>query len=252
MSFKKSTAWNPKSAIAKPLRVLIIEDSEDDALLLLRELGRRGYKPVSERVETADAMKAALQKQKWDLIISDYVLPQFSGPAALEVLKESGLDLPFIIVSGKIGEDSAVASMKAGAHDYMIKGSVKRLVPAIERELREAKVRHERRRAEEELENYRCNLEDMVEKRTAELQAANERILKTLAEVKTLSGLLPICASCKNIRDDKGYWRKLESYLSEHSDAEFTHGICQDCAESLYPDIYKKGTHPDADPLEKE
>jgi len=135
----------------KQLRVLIIEDSEDDALLLLRELRNGGYEPVVERVETPEAMKAALEKKEWDLIISDYVLPKFSGLAALAIIKESGLDLPFIIVSGNIGEDIAVEAMKAGAHDYIIKGNLKRLVPAVERELREAEVRRERKLAEEKI-----------------------------------------------------------------------------------------------------
>src|SRR5574341_1267252 len=88
----------------KPLHILIIEDAEDDALLLLRELRRGGYEPVSERVETAEAMRAALEHGKWDIVISDYILPKFSGPAALAVLRESDLDLPFIIVSGNIGD----------------------------------------------------------------------------------------------------------------------------------------------------
>ena len=105
------------SAFAKPLRVLIVEDSQDDTCLLLRELRKVGYVSVYERVETPEAMMAALAKQQWDIIISDYVLPKFSGLAALAVLRETGQDLPFIIVSGNIGEDIAVGAMKAGAHD---------------------------------------------------------------------------------------------------------------------------------------
>lgn len=146
----------------KPLRVLIVEDSEDDALLLLREL-RRSYEPVYKRVETLESLKAALESEEWDLIISDYVLPRFSGHAALSALKESGLDLPFIIVSGNIGEDIAVEAMKAGAHDYIIKGSLKRLVPAVERELREAEVRRQRRRSAEELQVERNKLKGILD-----------------------------------------------------------------------------------------
>jgi DNA-binding response OmpR family regulator len=197
MNSNNSAFSNPNSAFAKPLRVLIIEDSEDDTLLLLRELRKGWDRTVYERVETPQAMRAALSKQEWDIIISDYVLPQFSGLAALEVLRESGQDLPFIIVSGKIGEDIAVTAMKAGAHDYIIKGNLARLVPAVERELREAASRFNRRHVEEELEHYRHHLEEMVEKRTAELQAANGQLQKAFDEVKTLRGFLPICASCK-------------------------------------------------------
>ena len=150
MNSDNPASGNPGSVFAKPLRILIVEDSEDDTYLLLRELREGGYGPVYERVETPEAMRAALVKQEWDIIISDYVLPKFSGLAALEVLRESGRDLPFIIVSGNIGEDIAVGAMKAGAHDYIIKGNLKRLVPAIERELREAEVRRDHKRSEED------------------------------------------------------------------------------------------------------
>jgi len=132
-------------------RVLIVEDSEDDALLLLKELRGGGYEPVSVRVETAEAMKAALDEQEWDIVISDYYMPHFSAPDALRLLQETGLDLPFLVVSGSIGEEIAVEAMKAGANDYLMKGNLKRLCPAIERELREAQVRRERERTEEAL-----------------------------------------------------------------------------------------------------
>lgn len=134
------------------LRILLIEDSEDDARLVLREIQRGGYEVEFERVETADAMWAALARQAWDLIICDFSLPRFNAPKALELLKKSGHDLPFIIVSGTIGEESAVNALKAGAHDFIIKGNFARLIPAIERELKEAEVRRERRQRERELE----------------------------------------------------------------------------------------------------
>jgi phosphoserine phosphatase RsbU/P len=134
--------------MGKPLRVLIVEDSEDDALLLVFELRRGDYSPVFKRVESFDSMQEALDEETWDLVISDYVLPGFSGLEALRLVRKSGLDLPFIIVSGKIGEDTAVNAMKEGANDYLIKGNISRLVPAIEREMQEAEVRRKRRDAE--------------------------------------------------------------------------------------------------------
>jgi PAS domain S-box-containing protein len=137
--------------MGKPLRVLIIEDSEDDALLLIRELKRGGYEVEFERVDKAQEMQFALDQKNWDLILSDYSMPEFNAPKALELLKASGLDLPFIIVSGTIGEETAVAALKAGANDFLVKGKYSRLAPAIERELREAESRRERRRAEEQL-----------------------------------------------------------------------------------------------------
>ncbi len=135
----------------KSLRALIVEDSDHDARLLLHELQQGGYDPVYERVETCEAMVNALERQEWDLVIADYVMPRFSGLEALKLVQDRGLDLPFIIVSGKIGEDVAVEAMKAGAHDYLLKDRLARLNIAIERELREAVIRRERRRAEQAL-----------------------------------------------------------------------------------------------------
>ncbi len=149
--------------MSKPLRVLIVEDSEDDTELLLRELRRSDYDLTHERVETAPAMRAALARQPWDLVIADYSMPHFSAPAALALLKESGFDLPFIIVSGTIGEERAVAAMKTGAHDYLIKGHLARLVPVIERELREARIRWERRQAEAALQDRERYFRALIE-----------------------------------------------------------------------------------------
>src|ERR1035438_7493071 len=133
------------------LRVLQIEDSECDAALIVRELEKTRYQVEWERVEDAAGMRAALAERAWDVIISDYYLPQFGAPAALGILLDSGRDIPFIVVSGRMGEDTAVEMMKAGAHDYLLKGKLARLGPAVERELRDARSRRERRRAEEAL-----------------------------------------------------------------------------------------------------
>jgi PAS domain S-box-containing protein len=138
-----------------PLRTLIIEDSEDDALFVVRVLQKGGYDPEYERVETADAMREALERGTWDIIISDYNMPHFSGYAALELYKERGFDFPFIIVSGVIGEEIAVAAMVSGAHDYVMKNNLPRLIPAIQRELRDAESRRGRKQVVEEL--YRTN-----------------------------------------------------------------------------------------------
>src|SRR5215210_9205714 len=147
--------------MSAPLRVLLVEDSEDDALLLARSLRRGGYDPFWERVDTAATMEAALDGRGWDLVISDHSMPAFNSLAALALLRRKGfVDLPFIIVSGQIGEDAAVAAMKAGAHDYLMKDNLARLTSAIERELRDANVRRERRRAEEK---YRSIFENALE-----------------------------------------------------------------------------------------
>jgi PAS domain S-box-containing protein len=165
---ESSTRSTSRDEERRPLRVLLVEDSADDALLLLRELKRGGYEVFHERVDTAKCMQAALEGQDWDVVISDHAMPTFSAPAALELLRENGWrELPFIIVSGHIGEDAAVKAMKAGAHDFVAKDSLARLVPAIERELRDAEERRERRRAQEALreaeEKYRGIFENAVE-----------------------------------------------------------------------------------------
>jgi PAS domain S-box-containing protein len=145
------------------LRVLIVEDFEDDMLLILRELRKGGYTLDYVRVDTPSAMQSALERQPWDLVIADYTLPAFSAPDALKLLQSRKLDLPFIIVSGTIGENVAVAAMKAGAHDYLIKGHLTRLVPAVERELREAKERQKRYSAEQALQEANNVLREYAE-----------------------------------------------------------------------------------------
>ena len=130
------------------LRVLLVEDSVDDAELITREIRRGGYEIQSERVEAKAEMQTALARQTWDIILSDYSMPQFSAIAALETLKDSRLDIPFIVISGTIGEETAVAALKGGAHDFLVKDQLARLIPAIERELRDAEARRSRRDAE--------------------------------------------------------------------------------------------------------
>ncbi len=327
-----------------PLRVLIVEDSEDDTLLMVRELQRGGFDPVFERVQTPDSMTAALQARAWDLIISDYSMPQFGGGAALTLFKQQGLDIPFIAVSGVIGEDTAVEMMKAGADDYVMKSRLARLAPAVRRELRAAQERRVRKQAEaamahlasivescedaivgetldgvvtswntgaqrlygyapqemigrpvsilvpafrsydlpeiydqlkrgqplEPFETVRLRKDgkaidvsltvspirdrdgrvmgastvarDITQRKAEEQERLRliQELTDALTQVKTLSGLLPICASCKKIRNDNGYWEAVETYISEHSDADFTHGICPECVQRLYPEYSLK------------
>jgi PAS domain S-box-containing protein len=451
------------------LHVLIIEDSESDAELVVRELTKALYTVYHERVETAEKMKAALDILAWDVIIADYKLPQFDASAALALLQKSGLDIPFIVVSGKIGEETAVELMKSGANDYLMKDKLMRLGPVVKREIAEAQGRRKRQQTEKALreseERYRCLVEvspdaiavytkgrfvyvnpaalkligaqdkseligkpvldvvhpddkekvrqrvieamehgltqplseekflcldgtvvdvevvsvptmfngisavqvvvrDITERKRAEkalriseeryrtlseaaydmiyiinrndiVEYANtsaaglfhqrpeeiigktrvslfpqevssgqqhtlqsvfdtglpkyaeskavhlnqviwlstwlvpmrddtgqvtavmgvsrditnqkwleddkqkllNRLQEALAEVKTLSGLLPICSVCKKIRDDKGYWQQVENYIQNYTDAKFTHGVCPDCFPKLYPDF---------------
>jgi signal transduction histidine kinase len=149
----------------KQLRVLIIEDSESDAYLLLRYLKKYGYEPDYELAGTREAVLRALKAKKWDMVVTDYILPQFSGLDTLALLQENHLDTPCIIISGKITEETAVAAMRAGAKDYVMKDNLGRLGPAIERELDEAVIRGERTKAEM-----------LVKEQTTELARVNEQL----------------------------------------------------------------------------
>ena len=152
-----------------PLRGLLLEDSEDDAFILGQHLRRAGYELEFERVETADAFEQALDRGGWDLVFADYVLPGYSGLSALKAVQQRELDLPFIVVSGKIGEETAVEAMRAGAHDYVMKSNLARLAPAIERELRESHLRQERRRVTR-------MATDALAERTLELERSNREL----------------------------------------------------------------------------
>jgi signal transduction histidine kinase len=141
-----------------PLRLLLIEDSEDDAALLLHVLRREGFDVQARRVETAEAMRAALDDGEWDLVVSDYSLPQFSGPRALALFTGRGLDIPFLVVSGAVGDEAAVALMKNGAHDFITKGNLERVPLTVRRELADAEVRRRDRRAAAEKQELQSQL----------------------------------------------------------------------------------------------
>jgi two-component system, NarL family, sensor histidine kinase UhpB len=153
---------NPKQSGLNELRLLIIEDSEDDALLLLQRFRDAGYACVSQRVDNAKDMSSALRERRWDVVLSDHSMPRFDATSALHLLQESNLDLPIIIVSGVIDEETAIAAMREGAHDYLSKNNLDRLVPAVERELREARNRSERRVALQALKENEARFRALV------------------------------------------------------------------------------------------
>ena len=142
-----------------PLHLLMVEDSEDDAALLVRELRRGGYEVTYERVDSPAGMEAALAQKQWDLVICDYSMPHFSGTEALKLLRAKSLELPFIFVSGTIGEEAAVAALKQGAQDYVMKDNLSRLLPSIHRELHEAEQRRDSRSACLATGSYRRQME---------------------------------------------------------------------------------------------
>jgi len=328
-------SWVTSQMGNSKLNVLLVEDDEIAAQDILQSLAQPGLSPVHQRVNTQDTFLGALRNGSWDAVISDYALPNFSGPEALRSLRQFGSDIPFIMVSGVFGEELAVAVLKAGANDYLLKSNLSRLAPTLERELEAAEERRRRQRAEgerqylaaivnscedaiygkdlngiimswnpaaERLYGYRAEeivgqpiavlfppqaevemqaimaavrrdeivgiqdterrhksgklmpvsvtispikdvngaiigasaiARDITKQKAAERE--RQQLIETLtAKTKTihaLAGLVPICAACKRIRNDRGYWEMVEIYISEHSDAVFSHSLCPECIE---------------------
>ncbi|MBU6399073.1 MAG: response regulator [Verrucomicrobia bacterium] len=203
------------------LRILMLEDDNRDVTLIEQALRQGGLGCHLESVRTKPEFVAALQSYPPDVILSDHGLPQFDGFAALARAREDCPETPFIFVTGELGEAFAIESFEQGAADYVLKSRLSNLVPAIQRAVRQAEDRHHRREAEADRERL-----------IRELQAA-------LARVQTLSSLLPICASCKKIRDEAGAWWTVEQYLEARTGTTFTHGVCPECAETLFPEAVK-------------
>jgi signal transduction histidine kinase len=168
---------------AVSVRVLILEDSPDDAELLLIHLRKAGYRPDWRRADSPGALRSALAESTWDLVLADYSMPQFTAPDALAIIKEHGLDVPFIIVSGSVGEPAAVEAMKAGAHDFFLKDNLARLAVAVERERGEARVRKEHRETIAELHQSEERLRDAVRARDEFLSIASHELKTPLTSL---------------------------------------------------------------------
>jgi diguanylate cyclase (GGDEF)-like protein len=190
----------------RPLRLLLVEDSENDAALLIEHLKQGGYDPHHSRVDNAKALSEALDDHEWDLVIADYTMPGFSGTAALTIVRDRGLEMPFIFVSGTIGEEIAVDAMKNGADDYIIKNNLSRLIPAINRELRDAEVRRERSKAEERIRHlaYYDSLTDLPN-RTLFHNRLEMAVANTLRSKSALSVLIMDLDGFKEINDTMGH-----------------------------------------------
>ena len=189
-----------------PLRVLQVEDTEDDAALVAAALTRAGYHVFARRIDTADDLRRELEESEWDLVIADYTIPGFSGTKALSIVREHHADLPFIFVSGTIGEDTAVAAMKTGAHDYIMKGNLARLAPAVERELREAAVRRERHLANQRVAYlaYHDSLTDLPN-RTLFQDRLQQAILRSHRDERGVTVLLIDLDGFKEVNDVLGH-----------------------------------------------
>jgi PAS domain S-box-containing protein len=323
--------------MSKAINILVVEDSENDTQLLVDELRRHGYEPRHRRVETSEGLHRAIEQREWDVVVSDYTMPQFSGSEALKLFNAFQLDIPFIFVSGTHGEEAAVRMMKAGADDYIVKGNLARLVPAIEREMESARSRHERLRAEAAMHQLAAIVEssedaiygmdldstitswnpaaeriygyaarEIIGRSVAVLFPSNRRdeLLGTMAQVRrgdlvgsydterrrkdgqiitmhmTSSPIrnaagkiiaasviardiskqkqdeqdcldlitdltnalkqakpapvtLGVCAECNQVRENKGDWQPVETYLETKLNATLTPDLCPDCSDPV-------------------
>ncbi len=238
-------------------KVLLIEDDEDDYMLVEDLLSAAPSARFDlEWISDYGAGVEEICRRRHDVYLLDYLLGEHTGLDLLQELERIGCEAPVIFLTGRGGYEVDVEAMKSGASDYLVKGQ-------ISAELLERSIRYsiERKHAEMELRRHRDHLEELVRERTIEIERTNEilqleivehkraeeererlitQLRGALTKVKQLSGLLPICASCKKIRDDHGYWQQIEAYIRDHSEAEFSHGICPECAKKLYPDFFKK------------
>lgn len=172
--------------MTRAITLLQVEDSENDAAFIVRMLEKAGYQVDAQRVETEEQMQKALKARAPDLVIVDYRLPAFSAPQALRVFRETGLDVPFIVVSGVMSSETAVSLMKAGAHDFLLKDRLERLVPAVERELNEAAIRREKREADDKLRVANAELEAALAQNAVLFQEVHHRVKNNLQIVASL------------------------------------------------------------------
>jgi len=206
------------------LSILLVDDDEDDAFLvrdfLDEALGADGF--VLEHAESYQAGLDALDGGRHGLCLFDLRLGARTGLDLMAEARRRGLMVPVVILTGQGDEEIAAQAIKEGASDYLpkVRLDAERLGSAIRHALDLFAAENEARRAQAEKERLIVELKE------------------ALAKVKTLSGLIPLCAHCKKIRDDKGYWQQVDSYIRTHSDAEISHGICPECARLLYPDLY--------------
>lgn len=210
------------------VRVLLVEDNPAEARLLqeaLREAG--GGNLVVEHVERLDEALTRMGDEKLEILLLDLSLPDSQGLDTLARAQKAAPQLPIVVLTGNDDEAVAIEAVRMGAQDYLFKGDThgQLLIRAIY-------YARERKKAQKEREHL-----------IGELREA-------LAHVEQLSGLLPICASCKSIRDDQGYWQQLERYLDQHSKLKFTHGLCPHCARKLYPELYRDELQTDESPGE--
>lgn len=200
------------------VKILLVEDDEDDYMItktLIAEI--KNWRGILEWVSSYEEALKKLKSNEYDVYLFDYRLGEKTGIDLLKEAIESGCKVPIILLTGQGDHDVDIEAMRLGASDYLVKDEIN--VHLIERSIRYSIIQKESE---------------------AEKDRLIEELKEAMQRIKTLSGLIPICASCKKIRDDRGYWKQVETYIKEHTEAEFSHGICPDCAKRLYPNYYKE------------
>jgi CheY-like chemotaxis protein len=208
------------------IRILIVEAVEADAELMEHALREDGLDFQADRVDSEAALRSYLNKHQLDLILSDHGFPSssFDGFKALAITRETCPEIPFIFVTGALGEEVAIASFKHGATDYILKSRLPHLASSVRRALDQVRERASRRQAEQERDQL-----------LHELQEA-------LGQIKSLTGLLPICALCKRIRHHHDGWQPMELFLQNHTDANLTQELCPECKDKLPPAVFSLRT----------
>ena len=226
----KGLKGQKKKKMKTPLHVLIIEDSENDAGLIIRNLKKSDYEITYERVEKKSQFTEALEKKSWDIVIADYCLPSFDATSALEIFNRTGLDIPFIVISGTIGEELAISLMKSGAHDYLMKDNLARLIAVVKRELQEAQVRRDHKQAEKSLKES----EEMY--RTL-LNASPEGIiiLNILGEISDISDIALLILGFDNKQDLIG--KKFLQFTSPEEKSKITSLLKKTANEGLAQNV---------------
>jgi DNA-binding NtrC family response regulator len=205
-------------------KILLVDDEPQILSSAVAVLVSEGFDDTLSLHDSRDVIPLlSEQRENISLIVLDLFMPHVSGLELLSGITADFPDLPVIVMTGTNDLDTAIACMKTGAVDYLVKPvEANRLVSTISKTLEISALKAERKKLEEEKEKLILELKN------------------ALGKIKTLGGLLPICSSCKKIRDDRGYWNQIEEYISQHSEAEFSHGVCPDCAKKLYPQYYDK------------
>lgn len=215
--------------------ILVVEDDQGSRVTLTALLEAEGHL-VEAKETTAESLDHVIHHPV-DIVVSDLRLPDGSGLQILWALKNINPHAAFILVTGHATLETAIDAVNQGAFAYHVKPlDIDALIGSVRNALRQQRLETDKRNLLIKVQQVNDELEQSV----AELELKNEALQDALAKVKLLSGLLPICAWCKKVRNDAGYWNEIESYIAQHSEADFTHGICPGCIKNLYPDVYQQ------------